>query len=278
MDSAKPSRMPDTPFLLWPNGAPGARGHLPQDCPALTLYRPPADTDTGASVLVLPGGGYGKLAEHEGAGYALWLAAQGITCGVLQYRLGTDGYRHPVMLQDASRGLRLLRHLARVEGRDASRVGVMGSSAGGHLAATLATCFAAGNPAAAEAIERESSRPDVAILCYPVITFGEHAHTGSCLNLLGDPPDPQLCIELSADNRVTPETPPCFIWHTVNDAAVPVENALLMAAALRRSGVSFALHVFPEGRHGLGLGTPADPAPPWPDLCLHWLRERRFLR
>lgn len=270
--------MPDIPLLLWPTGAPGALGHRPKDCPALTLFRPSPAADTGASLLILPGGGYGKLAEHEGEGYALWLASHGITCGVLQYRLGSDGYRHPVMLQDATRGLRLLRHLARIEERDVGRVGVIGSSAGGHLAATLATGFAPGDAAAAEGIERESSRPDVAILCYPVISFAEHAHLGSCLNLLGDPPDPQLCVELSAENRVTPDTPPCFIWHTVSDDAVPVENAQLMVAALRRSGVSFALHIFPEGRHGLGLGTPAEPAPPWPDLCLHWLRERGFLR
>jgi acetyl esterase/lipase len=265
------------PFPLWPDGAPGARGQRPADQPGLTLFRPAPERDTGASMLILPGGGYAKLAEHEGAGYADWLSARGITCAVLQYRLGSDGYRHPAMLQDASRGLRYLRKIARDEGRDIARIGVMGSSAGGHLAATLATGFTAGDPTAGDRVERESSRPDLAVLCYPVITLDAHAHRGSCLNLLGDPPDPRLGRELSVENRVTPETPPCFIWHTEADAAVPVENALLLAGALRRAGVSFALHIFPHGRHGLGLGTAAEPAPPWPDLCLGWLREQSFV-
>lgn len=276
--AASPVPVAAAPQPLWPEGAPGALGTQPEDIPTLTVYRPAPDRDTGASMLVLPGGGYRNLAPHEGAGYAEWLAAHGITSYVLQYRLGGHGYRHPRMLQDAARGLRTVRQRAREEGRDPQRVGIIGSSAGGHLASTLLTRFDAGSADATDVIERESSRPDLGILCYPVITLGEFAHAGSRANLLGDAPAPELLGELSSERQVTAETPPCFIWHTAADAAVPVENALLFASALSRAGVPFALHVFEKGAHGLGLGRPQSPAPPWADLCLAWLREREFVR
>lgn len=265
------------PLPLWPNGAPGALGDQPQDQPSLTSF-PPTSKSTGASVIVFPGGGYGMLAPHEGEGYAHWLAAQGIHAWVLQYRLGPHGYRHPAMLNDAARAVRTVRHLARQQKLDPARIGVMGSSAGGHLVATILTQFDAGQNGSADPIERESSRPDLGILCYPVITLREpHAHLGSRENLLGPSPSPQAIDALSAELQVRGDSPPAFIWHTVADNAVPVENALLFAAALRHAGVPFALSLYENGVHGLGLGTPENPAPPWTVDCLHWLRERRFV-
>jgi acetyl esterase/lipase len=228
-------------------------------------------------MLVLPGGGYGGLAAHEGEGYAHWLADLGITAYVLKYRLGTDGYRHPIMLQDAARALRTVRATARREGRDPARIGIIGSSAGGHLASTLLTHFDAGTPDSPDQIERESSRPDLGILCYPVITLGEFTHADSRQNLLGENPPAELVQHLSNELHVTADTPPCFIWHTATDGAVPVENALLFASALRRAGVPFALHIYETGAHGLGLPAGGRGAPLWDTTCADWLRGRRFL-
>lgn len=270
--------MDDAPLRLWPTPAPGARGEKPVDIPTLTAFLPDEKTSTGASMLVLPGGGYRNLAGHEGETYARWLATQGVASYVLQYRLGSAGYRHPAMLLDAARALRIVRHFARDQRRDVKRVGVMGSSAGGHLAATLLTHFADGDPSAIDPIEAESSRPDVGILCYPVITMGAATHAGSKQNLLGDTPTEELIENLSNERQVTSKTPPCFLWHTADDNVVPVENSLVFADALRNAGVPFALHVFEHGPHGLGLGSAERPAPPWAEMCLYWLREHKFLR
>jgi acetyl esterase/lipase len=263
------------PIRLWEGDAPGALGQRPQDIPTLTHFPADAAKRTGATMLILPGGGYGNLAEHEGTGYAEFLAKNGIDAYVLKYRLGSNGYRHPVMLNDAARALRLVRSFAKKrEGMDAARVGIIGSSAGGHLAATLATHFDAGNAQASDAVERESSRPDLAVLCYPVISLGQFAHAGSKKNLLGDNPSEELVQNLSNELQVTKTTPPTFLWHTVEDRAVPVENSLLFASALRREGVPFSLHIYEKGAHGLGL-RPA--APPWGDQLLHWFKERKFV-
>ncbi|HEX2101453.1 MAG TPA: alpha/beta hydrolase, partial [Candidatus Synoicihabitans sp.] len=244
---------------MYPDGAPGALGHGDGHEPTLTAFLPEPERRTGASMLILPGGGYSHLAVHEGAGYAEWLRDQGVACYVLKYRLGSTGYRHPRMLEDAARGLRLVRMIARRDGLDPARVGVMGSSAGGHLASTLLTHFDAGRPGADDPVERESSRPDLGILCYPVISFGEFRHDGSRRQLLGENPPEDLIRHLSNELQVTPETPPCFIWHTWEDRTVRVENALLFAQALRRAGVRFDLHIYENGAHGLGLGRPNSP-------------------
>ena len=229
-------------------------------------------------MLILPGGGYGGLAGHEGKGYAEWLVAQGVTCYVLQYRLGSHGYRHPVMLNDAARALRTVRAWARRDGLDPDRIGIIGSSAGGHLASTLLTHFDAGQADAADPIEHESSRPDLGILCYPVITLETYTNQGSKNNLLGKNPSPELVKFLSNEQQVTAQTPPCFIWHTVEDQAVPVENSLLFADALRRAGAPFDLHIYEKGKHGLGLPSHGAGAPPWDADCLYWLGQRGFLK
>jgi acetyl esterase/lipase len=265
------------PIRLWAGDTPGAQGQRPQDIPTLTPFAADPAKRNGATMLILPGGGYGNLAEHEGTGYAQFFAAHGITAYVLKYRLGSNGYRHPIMLNDAARALRLLRTFARRDGLDPNRIGVIGSSAGGHLASTLLTLFDSGNPNATDPIERESARPDLGVLCYPVISFGEFAHAGSRRNLLGDNPPADLVQKLSTELQVTKNTPPTFIWHTVEDKSVPVENALLFASALRRAGVPFSLHIYELGAHGLGFGRPDRPAPPWADQLLYWFKERKFI-
>jgi len=262
---------------LWPDGAPGALGSEEKDIPTLTAFLPTKGESNGASFLVLPGGGYGRLAGYEGEGYAKWLAAHGIAAYVLKYRLGSSGYRHPVMIQDAARALRTVRSQARRDGRDPARIGIIGSSAGGHLASTLLVQHDGGKPDAADPIERESSRPDVGVLCYPVITSGEHAHRGSFNKLLGENPPTELLQQLSTELHVTGETPPTFLWHTTGDQAVPVENSLLFASALAKAGVPFELHVYEKGGHGMGLPGPGKPAPPWDAELLRWFKARGIL-
>jgi acetyl esterase/lipase len=268
------------PVPLWPDGAPGALGNTDNDIPTLTPYLPPDAKATGAAIVICPGGGYGGLAEHEGKDYALWLNEHGINAFVLRYRLGSHGYRHPRMLEDAARALRVVRARAAEWKTDPRRVGIMGSSAGGHLASTLLTHFDAGKPDATDPIDRQSSRPDLGILCYAVISMGENAHQGSKNNLLGKDPSPELVKLLSNELQVTAQTPPCFIWHTYEDTAVKVENSLEFAAALRKAGVSFDLHIYQQGKHGIGL---ADKPPftnphPWSRDCLFWLKVQGFVK
>lgn len=271
---------PLPPVLLWPEGTPGALGNEDANQPALTPYLPEAGARSGAAIVICPGGGYGGLAAHEGRDYALWLNQHGVAAFVLKYRLGSHGYRHPAMLQDAARAVRTVRARAAEWACDPQRIGIMGSSAGGHLAATLLTHCDAGRPDAADPVERVSSRPDLGILCYPVITLGEFTHQGSKRNLLGPDPDPALVEVLSNEKQVTRDTPPCFIWHTWEDTAVPVENALQFAAALRRAGVPFDLHVYQKGGHGLGLAAkpPFTNPHPWAADCVFWLKARGFVR
>jgi acetyl esterase/lipase len=267
-----------TPIPLWPDGAPGALGTNATDIPTLTAYLPDATNATGAALVICPGGAYQHLAPHEGNDYALWLNQHGVTCFVLKSRLGPNGYRHPAMLQDAARAVRWVRAHADDYKIDTKRVGIMGSSAGGHLAATLLTHFDAGNPDATDLIERQSSRPDLGILCYAVITMGEFTHKGSHNSLLGTNASPELEAELSNELHVTTNTPPCFIWTTYEDKTVPMENSMLFASALRKNHVPFALHIYEKGGHGMGL---KDKPPflhphPWAADCLFWLNEQKY--
>jgi acetyl esterase/lipase len=198
---------------------------------------------------------------------------------VVKYRLGSKGYRHPAMLNDAARAVRLVRANAAEWHVDPTRVGVMGSSAGGHLASTILTHFDAGNPDAVDPIERQSSRPDLGVLCYAVITMGEFTHKGSRKNLLGDNPSPELIEKLSNEKQVTGQTPPCFVWHTWEDTGVKLENSTLFAEALRAHGVRFELHVYEKGGHGMGLGNRNPERVPhrWTNDLAQWLRERGFI-
>jgi acetyl esterase/lipase len=279
-------------YPLWPDGAPGALGKETGDefhagdVPTLTVYRPDPGKANGAAVVICPGGGYGFLAtEHEGKDVAEWLNTLGVTGVVLKYRLGPR-YRHPAMLQDAQRAIRTVRAKSSEWGLDPKRVGILGFSAGGHLASTAATHFDAGKGDADDPIDRQSSRPDLAILVYPVIALSTpYGHTGSLKNLLGDNPSKELVESLSNELQVTKETPPTFLAHTNEDAGVPAENSLLFVMALRKAKVPVELHLFEKGPHGLGLGTgwashkiPPDEAfQAWPRLCATWLKGRGFL-
>jgi acetyl esterase/lipase len=272
---------PTSSFPLWPEGAPDALGKEDKDIPTLTPVWPDPSKATGAAIVICPGGGYGGLAPHEGNHYARFLAEHGIAGFVLKYRLAPGGYHHPSMLMDAARAVRTVRAKAAEWKIDPKRIGIMGSSAGGHLASTLLTHFDSGNPAAGDVIDRQSSRPDLGILCYAVITMGEFTHKGSKANLLGKEPSQDLVRSLSNELQVTKETPPCFIWHTLEDTAVPVENSIHFAEALRKAGVPFDLHIYQKGPHGIGLGSSNyDPAKwhPWTHDCIFWLKVQGFAK
>jgi acetyl esterase/lipase len=278
---ASAQAQPTNSIPLWPEGAPGALGKEDKDIPTLTPYWPDPAKATGAGIVICPGGGYGKLAPHEGADYARFLNEYGIAGFVLKYRLGSDGYRHPAMLQDAARAVRTVRARAGEWKLDPKRVGIMGSSAGGHLASTLVTHFDAGKPEAEDPIERQSSRPDVGVLCYAVISFGEFGHRGSQRNLIGTNPPPALIRELSNELQVTKQTPPCFIWHTYEDRGVRVENSIQFAEALQRVDVPFDLHVYQKGQHGMGLGTREwnpEKRHPWTRDLVYWLQVQGFVK
>jgi acetyl esterase/lipase len=265
--------------LLWPKGAPGAVGDEDRDRPSLTIHRPPADKANGTAVVVCPGGGYGALAlDHEGKQVAEWLNARGVTAFILKYRLGPR-YRHPAPLQDAQRALRTVRARAKEWDIDPKRVGILGFSAGGHLASTAGTHFDDGKSDADDPVEKVSCRPDFLILCYPVITLEPpHAHMGSRRNLLGDKPDEKLVESLCNDRQVTKQTPPTFLFHTDADKGVVPENSILFYLALRKAGVPAELHIYEKGNHGVGLA-PKDPVlSSWPDRLHAWLDGRGLLK
>ena len=275
----------DKIFRLWEAKPPGALGEdLLRDIPFLTAYWPNAERRSGASIIVCPGGGYGGLMDYEGRDYALWLNDRGITAFVLNYRLATHGYRHPVITNDLVRAVRFVRAHALKWGLEPSRIGVIGSSAGGHLAAMSLVHFDAGLENAADPIERVSSRPDFGILCYAVLSMGSAiGHDGSKMNLLGPDPKPEDIDYLSAELQVKKETPPCFIFHTQADEIVKVDNALHFAAALVAQEVPVSLHIYPTGLHGVALGfkdyVTGDKRPlhPWTLELDGWLRNYGFI-
>jgi acetyl esterase/lipase len=260
---------------LWPEGAPLLdAGHDPGEAPSIIPLPVESNEPVGA-VVVCPGGGYAGRAPHEADPVAQWLNAAGIAGFVCHYRVAP--YRHPVPLMDASRAVRWVRHYAEGFGVKPDRIGILGFSAGGHLASTVGTHFDAGDPAATDPIDRKSCRPDAAILCYPVITFEPpFRHEGSMQNLLGPAPPDDLRLSLSNELQVTADTPPTFLWHTADDAGVHVENSLRFASALSAGGVPYELHVYPHGAHGLGLA-PDDPhIGSWTRLCAEWLHSLGF--
>jgi acetyl esterase/lipase len=263
------------PIALWPQGAPELANTPPDDAPLLTPYLPDAPGPT-AAIVVCPGGGYQMRANHEGEPVAQWLASLGIAAIVVDYRVAP--YRHPIPLLDAQRAIRTVRSRAPDWNVDPDRVGILGFSAGGHLAATAATQWDRGDASASDLVARESCRPDIAILCYAVISFFHAQHMGSMANLLGEPaPTLDQRRALSADLNVTRETPPTFLWSTADDEAVDIENGLRFATQLRHHGVPFALHVFPHGPHGLGLAPEHPYASAWPELCASFLDEMGFM-
>jgi acetyl esterase/lipase len=267
-------------IVLWPEGAPGALGHSEKDTPTLTVHLPAKAN--GCAVVICPGGGYQHLAsEYEGHDVAEWLNTFGVTGFVLRYRIAPD-YHYPAQMLDVQRAIRTVRARAGEGKIDPHRIGVMGFSAGGHLASTAATHFDGGKSSAADPIDQQSCRPDFAVLAYPVITMtGRYGHTGSRKNLLGENPDPQLAESLSNEKQVTRETPPTFLFHTSADTVVPVENSVRFYLALQKAGVPAEMHIYEQGRHGIGLGT-RDPKlawdlGTWPARLHDWLQLRGLL-
>lgn len=263
---------------LWQDKAPGALGTEDRDIPTLTAYLP-RNGQNWTAVIVCPGGGYSNLAmNHEGRQVANYLNSLGIAAFVLKYRLGPR-YHHPVELGDAKRALRTVRSHAAEWKIAPNHIGIMGFSAGGHLAATLSTHFDAGAQSAADAIDRVSSRPDFAVLGYPVISMvAPWTHQGSKKSLLGDNPDPELAKSLSGENSVTAQTPPTFLFHTNGDTGVPAENSIQYFLALRKAGVVAEMHIFQRGPHGVGLGMDDFALAEWPALLANWLRVNAFLK
>lgn len=267
------------PELLWPKGAPGARGDKPNDKPTLTAWLPAVDKATGAAIVVCPGGGYGHLAvDHEGKQVGQWLNSIGVAAFVCEYRHHGKGYDHPAPLQDAQRAIRTVRARAAELKIDPKRIGIMGFSAGGHLASTAGTHFDSGNSSADDAIEKESCRPDFLILCYAVIAFDEpFTHRGSQNNLIGKDAAPDLVKSLSNEKQVSAETPPTFLFHTTEDTGVPPENSIAFYQALRKHKIPCELHIYEKGRHGVGLAQNDPVLGTWPARLADWLKVRGYL-
>ena len=264
------------PMLLWPKGAPGALGVADEDNPSITVYLPAANP-TKTAVVIAPGGGYQHLSMvREGSDVAAWLNSHGIAAIQLRYRIGPK-YHNPIELDDAQRAIRMVRAHAAEYGIAADHIGMWGFSAGGHLTATAGTHFDAGNAAAVDAIERESSRPDFLILAYPVITMeAPYVHTGSRMYLLGDAPAQADVDAMSAELHVTAQTPPVFLFSTTDDRTVPIMNSVMFYEALVKAGVPVEMHVFQHGGHGSGLA-PANPQlSPWTEMLIKWMRERGY--
>lgn len=261
---------------LWPDGAPGAKADEDHDRPTITMYVPAEELRTGTAVIVCPGGAYQNLAmDHEGERVAEWLNRAGVTAFVLKYRHGKHGYRHPIPMHDAQRAIRTVRHHAARWQLKPDRIGVLGFSAGGHLASTTGTHFDRGIKDAEDPIDRASCRPDFMVLCYPVISFtAPYTHRGSRANLIGKNFDPELAKLLSNELQVTEDTPPTFLMHAGGDRAVPPANSIAFYQALRKEGVAAELHLYAHGGHGFGLGKPGEPHAEWPKACERWMARQ----
>lgn len=266
---------------LWNGAAPGALGDADADVPTLTVYLPRAAGTAApemAAVVICPGGSYRNLAmNHEGRQVANYLNSLGVAAFVLRYRLGPK-YHHPVELGDVQRALRLLRARATEWRLGANRIGVIGFSAGGHLAMTASTRFDEGSASAQDPIDRLSSRPDFAVLGYPVISMtAPWTHAGSRASLLGEQPDPAVAKTLSGEDAVTAAVPPTFIFQTNADTVVPAENSLHYFLALRKARIPAELHVFETGAHGVGLANDDAALSEWSKLLANWLRVHRII-
>jgi len=272
---AWPANLPE-PMPLWANGAPGALGSSEEDTPTIAAFIP-ASNPTKTAVIVAPGGGYVHLSMiKEGADVAAWLNAHGVAAFVVRYRLGPK-YHTPIELGDAQRAIRTVRADAAKYGIASDHIGMWGFSAGGHLTASAGTMFDAGNAAATDAIEQQSSRPDFLILAYPVITMQDpYVHKGSRTYLLGDAPTQEQMDTMSPEMHVTAQTPPTFLFTTTDDKTVPVLNSVMFYTSLVKAGVPAEMHIFQHGAHGSGLA-PANPQlKPWTDLLIKWMRERGY--
>lgn len=264
---------------LWEDRVPGALGTEAKDSPTLTAYW--AADPVGSAVVICPGGGYTMLAmDHEGHQVARWFQEQGVHAFVLTYRLGSDGYHHPIMMWDGLRAVRMVRSMADAQGFNPQHIGIMGFSAGGHLAATVSNNFDPGQPDSTDLVERFSSRPDFTILAYPVISMLHPiVHKGSRSALMGDrAEDFDLQYLLSAEEQVTDSTPPTFLVHTTTDQVVIPENSIWYYLSLRRAGVPAEMHLYQEGGHGLGMFPEDNPVfATWKDRLYTWMELNSWL-
>jgi acetyl esterase/lipase len=277
------------PIDLWPEGVPGLRPDAGPEKdednrasnishPVLLFYPAPAATACGTAVIICPGGGYARLSmENEGTSPARWLNSLGVSAWILKYRLGD--YGHPAPLRDVLRAVRLVRSRAAEFGVRPDRIGVMGFSAGGHLASCAGTLYDAPEGRTGAALDAVSARPDFLILLYPVITMKDpYVHAGSRRQLLGPNPTAELIQHLSTEDQVTKDTPPAFLVATTADKTVPVENSIRFYEALHHAGVTGAeLHLYERGPHGFGLKPGYGPTSDWPRLGEQWLRLHGWL-
>ena len=258
---------------LWPDGAPGALGKEKKDIPDITVYSPMKGNANGIAVVICPGGGYAHLAMgHEGKQIAEWVNSFGAAGIVVNYRHKGKGYSYPAPLDDAQRAMRLVRSKAALWGINANKIGVIGFSAGGHLASTVTTLFDKGYGKAGDEIDKFSSRPDFSVLCYPVISMTEpFMHKGSRRNLLGTEYDEKLAKLMSTEKQITPNTPPTFLLHSSEDRVVPVKNSLAFYTGLVKAKVRTEMHIYEKGGHGFGLARSNATAKQWPDACKLWI-------
>jgi acetyl esterase/lipase len=268
-------------YRLWDGDAPGAVGKGDLDVPTVTMFKPQRGTGNGTAIVIAPGGAYlGLAANLEGRQVADWFAARGVTAFVLRYRLGKT-YLYPTPLNDARRAIRFVRARAGELGVTPDRIGMMGFSAGGHLTAAVGTMFEDGVASAADPIERVSSRPDFLVLGYPWLDAmkpGPNNVISYCSVLKLEPAQCTTFEQYNPDARVTPRTPPTFIYHTTDDELVPVESSVTFYSALTKAKVPVEMHAFAKGKHGSGLGL-GDPALDlWPSLLEAWLRDRGLLK
>ncbi|MBE7063154.1 MAG: alpha/beta hydrolase [Clostridia bacterium] len=255
---------------LWEKETPYYNAEFEQEEPALVPYLL-QDGKVHPCVIVFPGGGYHHRANHEGEPISQWLNTLGIHSFVLEYRLAP--YTYKAILADALRSVRLVRHRAAEFGIDPEKIGVLGFSAGGHLAYMTALRHGDAELDPADPIDAESSRPSLAVPCYAVASFEQFHHGGSAANFLGEENTADMRHQYSAETLVTEDTPPMFLWHAADDPAVPVENALNMAKALRAKRIPFSLHVYPRGGHGKNLAKDIPMACGWPEACARWLSD-----
>ncbi len=260
---------------LWPRRAPRATGDEPAQVPTITCFPPAAGTANGTAVIVCPGGGYAGLAAgHEGADVARWLAGHGVFAAVLSYRVKVQ---QPAPMLDGQRAVRFLRAHAKGWGINGHRIGIMGFSAGGHVASTVGTHYDTGIPRTGDPVQDESCRPDFMLLIYPVITMKTGVtHPDSRHELLGDAPPPKLVELYCNEAQVTTDTPPAFIAASRTDKVVPIQNSRLFAEALRRRKVPVELLEFATGNHGYGMAQ-GHPELDWTDPCIAWLNGRGLL-
>lgn len=276
-----------TVIPLWPEGVPGLRADAAPDkdtpthsqaihTPSMTLYPAPKKNNTGTAVVVCPGGGYSRLSmDNEGRKVAAWLNSIGVSAFVLKYRL--KEYGQPAPLRDVLRALRIARAQAADFNIKPDRIGVLGFSAGGHLASCATTLYDHADGRTGAKLDAVSARPDFSVLVYPVISMREIAHKGSRENLLGKNPPSKLVTQYSTDEQITKDTPPVFLVGGTDDRTVPVENSVRFYLALRKAGVPAEMHLYQKAAHGFGMKPNMGPPSSWPQRCEDWMRLNGWL-